>query len=265
MNIYSLFALPLCFCLTATAAESEQQPTSPHHWSGGVQFNSDYLMRGLSLSWHNPSPMFYGDYSHDSGWYAGAWAASVNTRVYNDGQWELGGYGGYSWIAMETLGINIGGIGYHYPGADSPTVSPQSYDTAEAYVAVSYGPFMAKYWRTLTDYWGVNGKNPWCWDTGCTPSNGDSRGSQYLEANLNFSLPHDLMLGLHAAHQWIAHYRQLDYSDYRITLDKSWGRWIGTLGYSTTTASETIYTYTSRGEKENIAEGVWFLRATLTF
>lgn len=258
-----LTALLALFC--APQLHADDAATSPHHWSGGIQLNSDYLMRGLSLSWHTPSPMFYADYSHDSGWYAGAWAAGVSPRVYNDGHWELGAYGGYSWTIMDKLGMNIGAIGYHYPGAESASASPQSYDTAETYLAVTYGPFMAKYWRTLTDYWGVNGKNPWCWDTGCTPSNGDSRGSQYLEANLNFSLPHNLTLGLHAARQWVAHYQQLDYADYRITLDKSWGRWIGTLGYSTTTASETVYTYTARDEKENIAEGVWFVRATLTF
>lgn len=257
--------LILGYSLSAIAADEAAPPASKHHWSGGLQVQSEYLVRGLSLSWHNPSPMLYVDYSHDSGWYAGGWAAGVNTRVYNEGHWELGGYGGYSTNLTEKLGVNVGGIVYHYPGAESLTPAPQSYDTAEAYVALSYGPFMTKYWRTLTNYWGVTSKNPWCWDTGCTPANGNSHGSQYLEANLNFSLPHDISLGLHVAHQWIANYSQLNYSDYRVTLDKSWGAWIATLGYSATNAPNELYTYTSHNETENIAKDVWFARITRTF
>lgn len=257
--------LMLAWSLQAIADGETAAPASPHHWSGGVQLQSEYLVRGLSLSWHNPSPMLYADYSHDSGWYAGGWVAGVNTRVYNEGNWELGAYGGYSQSLTEKLGLNLGGIVYYYPDANSATVPPQSYETAEAYAAVSYGPLMAKYWRTLTNYWGVTARNPWCWDTGCTPANGNSHGSQYLEANLNFGLPYDLTLGLHVAHQWVANYRQLNYSDYRITLDKSWGAWIATLGYSATNAPTEIYSYTSRRERENIAEDVFFLKFGRTF
>ncbi len=260
---------PFCLLLLTypAVAEEASAPVSPHHWSGGVQLQSEYLVRGLSLSWHQPSPMLYLDYAHDSGWYAGGWVAGVNTRVYNQGQWEVGGYGGFSGTLLEKLGWNVGGIVYHYPGAESsPQFSvPTSYDTAEVYVALSAGPFMGKYWRTLTNYWGVTSKNPWCWDTGCTPVNGDSHGSQYLEGNLTFNLPHDFTLGLHAAHQWVEHYDQLNYSDYRATLDKSWGSWTGTLGYSGTNAPKTVYTYTSRGETENIAKDVLFIKLTRTF
>ena len=259
----------LCLMLPTLPALAEEAaaPASPHHWSGGIQLQSEYLVRGLSLSWNKPYPMLYLDYDNDSGWYAGGWLAGVNTRVYNQGQWEVGGYGGLSGTFMEKLGWNIGGIVYHYPGAESaPQFSiPTSYDTAEMYIALSAGPFMGKYWRTLTNYWGVTSKNPWCWDTGCTPVNGDSHGSQYLEGNLTFTLPHGITLGLHAAHQWVEHYQQLNYSDYRATLDKSWGSWTGTLGYSGTNAPKTVYTYTSRGETENIAKDVLFVKLTRTF
>lgn len=263
----SSIALLLAALPCSVLADEPATPASPHHWSGGIQLQSEYLVRGLSLSWHQPSPMLYLDYAHDSGWYAGGWLASVNTRVYNQGQWEVGGYGGLSGTFREKLVWNIGGIAYHYPGAESsPQYSvPTSYDTAEAYISLSYGAFMAKYWRTLTNYWGVTSKNPWCWDTGCTPANGNSHGSQYLEGNLTFNLPQGLVLGVHAAHQWIENYRQLDYSDYRVTLDKSWENWIATVGYSGTNAPKEVYAYTSRGERENIAEDVWFLRLGRTF
>lgn len=264
-----LFAAPLAFAIAtmpATAAEPAT-PISPHHLSGGAQLHSEYLVRGLSLSWHQPSPMVYLDYSHDSGWYAGGWLAGVNTRVYNEGHWEMGGYGGYAGNLSEKLGWNVGAIGYFYPNAESsPLYSiPTRYNTAEAYASLSYGVFMVKYWHTLTSYWGVTSKNPWCWDTGCTPANGSSHGSQYLEVNLTYPLPGGVTLGLHAAHQWIAHYDQLNYSDYRATLDKSWGPWTGTLGYSATNAPKEIYTYTSRNETENIAKDVWFVRLGRTF
>ncbi len=258
-------ALFLFLIVSGAWADDAAKPESPHHWSGGVQLQSEYLVRGLSLSWHNPSPMLYLDYSHDSGWYAGGWLAGVNERVYVKGHAELGGYGGYAGQITDKLGWNVGGIFYHYPNAESATHPAQTYDTKEIYASLSYGPVMAKYWRTLSDYWGVNGRNPWCWDTGCTPSNGDSHGSQYLEANYTHSLPWGLTLGLHAAHQWIEHYSQLDYSDYRATLDKSWGPWAVTLGYSATNAPKEIYTYTLKGERENIAEDVWFVRLGRTF
>ena len=41
---------------------------------------SDYVYRGLMMTGSDPAMQFGFDYHHDKGWFAGAWASTIDTR-----------------------------------------------------------------------------------------------------------------------------------------------------------------------------------------
>lgn len=76
--------------------------------SGNAAMSSDYLWRGLTQTGNAAAVSGGLDYGHDSGVYAGTWASNVA------GDTEIDVYGGFS-KEFGGLGIDLGGIYYHYP------------------------------------------------------------------------------------------------------------------------------------------------------
>lgn len=103
--------------------------------SGYVTLTSDYRRRGLSQSRGEPSVQLGADFQHRSGFFAGAWLASVEYSPTSEGrsstEREVGYYAGYSrrvqdWSLTATLGR------YLYPGTSF------DYDYGEVSGSVGY-------------------------------------------------------------------------------------------------------------------------------
>ncbi|MDD3517858.1 MAG: TorF family putative porin [Chromatiales bacterium] len=83
-----------------------------------VEFNigatSNYLWRGLTQTEDGAAIQGGIDYSHDSGFYAGAWTSNVK---FGDSGYELDGYFGFG-KEFGDLGVDVGYIYYAYPTFD---------------------------------------------------------------------------------------------------------------------------------------------------
>jgi uncharacterized protein (TIGR02001 family) len=106
--------------------------------SANVAIQSDYVWRGISQNQEDPSIQGGFDYAHDSGFYAGVWAASVDFG--GDESTEADLYAGWSTELENGLGIDIGILEYTYHGG--PTAGG---DFTEYYAGLSYAGFGVTY------------------------------------------------------------------------------------------------------------------------
>jgi uncharacterized protein (TIGR02001 family) len=172
----SLAALPLAAGLLAIApayaddtTPTESAAVSP--LSATVTLASQYISRGIRQSWGRPAVQAGLDYSHPSGWSAGAWTSSIDDRFVEGGSAELDLYAGYTGSAG-ALGYNAMLTWYKYPGARVSATST-SYDYGELQAGLSWKSLYAKYNYTFTrDFFGIL----------------DARGTGYLDVGANHEL-----------------------------------------------------------------------------
>lgn len=106
--------------------------------SGNVALATDYTFRGVSQT--DESPAIQGGFDLAAGGiYAGAWGSNINFGT-GGANMELDVYGGYKIPIGETVTIDVGVIGYLYPGASD---DPAELDYWEGYVkpSVALGSF----------------------------------------------------------------------------------------------------------------------------
>ncbi|GGD99092.1 TIGR02001 family outer membrane protein [Tsuneonella deserti] len=145
---------------------------SPLTVTGSVALVSDYRFRGVSLSGGDPAVQGGVTITHDSGFYGGTWASSIDdggTDFYGDAEVDL--FGGWSGNVAEGIGLDVGMLYYAYPtnakGVDAEYFEPY------ATLSGDLGPVQAKL--------GVN----YAW-------NQDSLGgndSLYIHTELNSGIP----------------------------------------------------------------------------
>lgn len=111
--------------------------------SGNVALVSDYRFRGVSLSGGDPALQGGITVTHDSGFYVGTWASSIDdggTDFYGDAEVDL--FGGWSGNVSEGLGLDVGLLYYAYPsnasGVDAEFFEPY------ATLSTTLGPVQAK-------------------------------------------------------------------------------------------------------------------------
>lgn len=130
------------FAATPAMAQDEADD-SPVKVTGSVTLVSDYRFRGISLSDGDPAIQGGITVTHDSGFYVGTWASSIDdlgSGVYGD--MELDVFGGWSGNVSEAVGLDVGLLYYAYPtntaGFDAEYFEP--------YVTLSttLGPVQAK-------------------------------------------------------------------------------------------------------------------------
>ena len=138
---------------------------SPHSFSANVTLTSDYVYRGISQTNEDPALQGGFDYSHESGFYLGVWASSLEfqsenadgivvpataiTPVDGDptmrmvqfttpdyGSIEIDIYGGLSGEFQNGLGWDVGALYYLYP--DQNEDGGIDYDFLEVYGSLSY-------------------------------------------------------------------------------------------------------------------------------
>jgi uncharacterized protein (TIGR02001 family) len=126
----------------AQDAEAEAS-SSPLTVSGNVALVTDYRFRGVSLSGGDPAIQGGVTLTHDSGFYVGTWASSIDdggSDFYGDMELDL--FGGWSGKVSEGVGLDVGLLYYAYPtnaaGNDAEFFEPYANVTGEL------GPVSAK-------------------------------------------------------------------------------------------------------------------------
>jgi uncharacterized protein (TIGR02001 family) len=138
-----LAAASLSASTPAFAQDAEEEATSPVTVTGSVGLVTDYRFRGVSLSGGDPAIQGGVTLTHESGFYVGTWASSIDdggTDIYGD--MELDIFGGWSGSVAEGIGIDIGLLYYAYPtnaaGVDAEYFEPY------ATLSGTLGPVQAK-------------------------------------------------------------------------------------------------------------------------
>lgn len=166
---------------------------------------TDYLFRGISQTRNRPAIQLTLDVQHESGLYAGAFATNVafpNT----DARQELDLLAGYR-FELGGLSLDVGGVGYLYPGYDKPE-GGYDFNYFEAVAKASYTIVPAKL-VAMAAY---------------SPDFYFESGSAfYLEGGADFALPLDFTLAGRFGRQWInrnARYGAPDYSTWSAVLSR---------------------------------------------
>lgn len=84
--------------------------------TGNVALVTDYRFRGVSLSGGDPAIQGGITATHDSGFYVGTWASSIDdggSDFYGDMELDL--FGGWSGSVAEGVGVDVGLLYYAYP------------------------------------------------------------------------------------------------------------------------------------------------------
>ena len=128
--------IPAIFiALLASASIAWTVPASGAELSGSITLTSQYIYRGQSLSYENPALQSGLDYEHDSGFFLGAWASTVdlpNPTGRRDA--ELVYYAGYHFMPGSKFSTSFSLTRFTYPGQTGPI----DYDYTEALMVLTY-------------------------------------------------------------------------------------------------------------------------------
>lgn len=118
-------------------------------FTGGATLTSDYRFRGLTQSDENPALQATVTVNHVSGFYAGAWASTIDGGLDGStpqrtgyGSAEVDLYGGFAKTLSSGIGLDAGLLYYLYPDHAKGVNT----DFFEPYASISYtiGPVAAK-------------------------------------------------------------------------------------------------------------------------
>jgi uncharacterized protein (TIGR02001 family) len=264
---------------SAVTAQTAAAPASPHTVTGNFGFVSDYRFRGISQTFKKPAIQGGIDYSHSSGLYLGTWGSNVSGLSYPNGSsLELDVYGGYK-FPVGPVTLDLGALHYYYPGAFYSDVDTRpKYNNTELYIGATWGWLSAKYSRSTTDFFGINGSfaGGFCGLTAsgdeinaCAsplPAGVGSKGSSYVDLTATVPLATGLNLIAHYGKQSVKNMGQLSYSDYKVgvTYDAmgfTWGA-----SYIGTNAKEQFYRASSNsGQTKDLSDKAVVLSVLKTF
>jgi uncharacterized protein (TIGR02001 family) len=185
--------------------------------SANVTLATDYKFRGISQTDTSPAVQGGFDVAFDSGFYVGMWGSNVDFAK----SLELDFYGGYGGDITEDLSFDVGVIYYDYPGTEDTvrTFETVEDDYTELYGSLSFGDatvgvaYSDDYYLETGEFW-------------------------YIYGDYSFSLPYEMTLDLHYGYnsfEYDSNDSKLkdaeraflsdgedSYSDYSITIGKSW-------------------------------------------
>lgn len=217
---------PTLLVLALSAAMPAFAADEPSPLTFNVGAVSDYRYRGISQTRLKPAVQGGLDYAAPGGFYIGAWASTIKwiKDVNGDSDVEIDVYGGWKGEVASGLTLDVGGLQYYYP---SNKLNPSA-NTFELYGALSFGPVTVKYSHALTDTFG----------------NADSKGSGYLDVSASFEIADGWMLAPHVGHQKIKGplSSAASYTDYSLTLSKSFGALTPSIAVVGTDADKGFYT-----------------------
>lgn len=156
-------AMPLCM-LPAMVQAQDAGEGPEWEIDGEIAAFTDYRFRGVSLSGKNPQATAEVTVSHQSGFYFGAWASTVDIGNGND-DLEVDLYAGYA-TDLGGLSFDIGALYYAYPGNGSfdyfelvSTVGT-SVGSADISVGVAYAPSQGALGNVDNTYLFISGEVP---------------------------------------------------------------------------------------------------------
>jgi len=245
------------FTLLAPAAFAQGTPASDHSFSANLTLATDYRFRGISQTFKGPTVQGGFDYAHSSGFYLGNWNSNLSGVQYPDGaSLEMDFYGGYQFEAAKDFNLDLGVLYYYYPGSKVPGTNVK-FNNTEIYLGASYKWLSAKYSYNVSDFFGLNNQ---------TGGNGNSKGSSYLDLGASFEVAEKTTLSFHVGRQWVHNYGDLDYTDYKVGIERDFG--FATIGLALigTDARRSAYTVTnSRGRSKDLSDTTALLSISKTF
>ena len=142
-SVRGLFAATLlagCALAATPALADETDPPSDVTVTGSVALVTDYRFRGLSLSGGDFAVQGSVNVNHSSGFYAGAWASSLeDSPIY--GSTELDVYAGWTGQIASGVTADVGLLYYVYPNGN---VGDANVFEPYASISGSLGPATAK-------------------------------------------------------------------------------------------------------------------------
>jgi uncharacterized protein (TIGR02001 family) len=193
----------LAFAAFAAQAQTAAPATPAAPAASGVELSynlgvvTDYRYRGVSQT--RLKPAVQGGFDAVlGGAYFGVWASNIKwvKDAGGNGNAEVDLYGGYKYEASKNFTLDVGVLAYQYP---KNNLTPSA-NTTELYIGGISGPFSAKYSRSTSNLFGFSA----------------SKGSGYLEANLDYEVAKGTNLVLHVGKQTIKNNSASSYTDYKI-------------------------------------------------
>jgi uncharacterized protein (TIGR02001 family) len=210
-----------------------EDPPSP--FTGKVGIYSEYEYRGISQTSEKPALQLNLDYAHSSGLYIGTFLSNIkwlkDTAEVNgfstsaNLEWDI--YGGYKFEVAKDWTLDLGYLRYEYPSSGAFNPKP---NTDEVYAGITYGPVTVKYSYSFNNTFGVP----------------NSKGSDYIEANLAYPLTEKLQLTGTLAHQSYKNNNALSYTVWKAGLAYDLGSGWNVGGYAKGTDAESAL-YTVKG------------------
>lgn len=231
----ALLAGAACSLPTAHAADAPAEPAPSYTLTTNVGLFSQYVFRGISYTQEKPAVQGGADFAHASGFYAGIWGSQISSKAIQNASGEIDLYGGYA-TTVGDFGLDFGLLQFLFPGGKYTGIG-EDYETLEASVAVSWKMFKLKYSYALTDYFGFNNR------TFGAAGNGDSKGSNYIDASAVFDLGGGWAVDAHVGRQTVRHYEDYSFTDYRLGVAKDLGSgWRAALALVGSNADSALYT-----------------------
>jgi uncharacterized protein (TIGR02001 family) len=236
----SLLAAASLVSVAAMAQTKAPEPDYTLSFNAGVV--TDYRFRGLTQTNYTAALQGGVDFSHKSGFYAGAWASPVSwVKQFNgatQGDFELDLYAGYKGEIAAGFGFDVGLIGYIYPGNNSGAAGTPGFpgvtdaNTTEVYGALTYSVVTLKYSQSMGNFLGFL----------------NSGGSNYIDLSAAFDLGNGFSLTPHVGRQVVKGQAGNlgDYSDFALTLGKDFGNgFSASLAVYGTDANQVFYANTN--------------------
>lgn len=241
------------------SAQAAAAPEPASTLTGNFTLTSDYRFRGLSQTFKGPAVQGGIDWAHASGFYLGNWNSNVSGNQFPNGAGiEMDFYGGYKWQLSPGAVLDVGGLYYYYPGAFFNGFAPNEpeFNHFELYVGATMGPFGAKFYYGLTDFFGLD----------ATVGGRDSKGSWYLDLNYSTEILPKTSLIAHLGYQHVSNYGDLSYYDWKLGVTYDWSGWLLTLAYVDTNADSALYFATnSSGRTKSIGDATLVISIGKTF
>jgi uncharacterized protein (TIGR02001 family) len=104
----------LVACLVAQAGAPLPALAADGTWNGSLALTSDYVLRGISQNYGKPAWQGGLSYRGGQGWYAGAWASTIEPYPYGRHPVELDGFAGYAWSIGQSWNARANYTRYAY-------------------------------------------------------------------------------------------------------------------------------------------------------
>jgi uncharacterized protein (TIGR02001 family) len=111
-RLHRLETAALAWLLLLWSATSQAQ-----HWHGALAATTDYVFRGISQTQGDGAIQADLHYEGSGGWFAGAWASSIDSGYDTVGRVELDAYAGWNWQLARDWSARLAYVRYLYPDA----------------------------------------------------------------------------------------------------------------------------------------------------